>query len=102
MPLNEAIAWLRSFSALTGSATDLALWLRPAVPIAVERWSRRDALIPTGEQRAFLAHVDAAYDELARQDPTVIRLDVDRQDPGEVHELVYSQLRSRLSTPSLA
>lgn len=102
MPVEDAIAWLRSFSAMTGPKADLAVWLRPPVPVAVDRWSRRDNLTPTGEQRAFLAYVDAAYDELARHDSTVIRVDVDRQDPGELHELVYSQLRSHLPTPSLA
>ncbi|MGH3822063.1 MAG: dTMP kinase [Pseudonocardiaceae bacterium] len=102
MPIDDAVAWLRSFSALTGPEADLALWLRPPVPVAVDRWSRRDNLTPTGEQRAFLGHVDSAYNELTRHDPTMIRIDVDRQDPGELHKLVYSQLSSRLPTPSLA
>ncbi|GAB3474109.1 dTMP kinase [Amycolatopsis cihanbeyliensis] len=102
VPVDDAIAWLRSFSALTGPEADLAVWLRPPVPIAVDRWSHRDNLTLTGEHRAFLAYVDAAYSELARHDPTVIRIDVHSQDPGGLHELVYAQLRSRLPTPSLA
>jgi dTMP kinase len=87
---------------LTGPEADLAVWLRPSVPVAVQRWSDRDDLTPTGEQRAFLAYVDSAYEELARHDPTVIRLDIDGEDPGELHKLLYSQLSSRLPAPSTA
>lgn len=102
MPVAKAIVWLRSFAALTGPEADLAVWLRPPVPVAVQRWSDRDDLTPTGEQRAFLAYVDSAYEELTRHDPTVIRLDIDGEDPGELHKLVYSQLSSRLPAPSTA
>lgn len=101
MSVDDAITWLRSFSAFTGPEANLAVWLRPPVPIAVNRWSRRDNLSPTGEQRAFLAHVDSAYDELALHDPTVIRIDVHLQDADELHKLVYAQLCSQLPTPSL-
>lgn len=59
---------------------------RPPVPVAISRWSNRDALTPTGEQRAFLAHVDTAYDHLARRDPTMIRIDVDVQGRGRKAE----------------
>lgn len=102
MPIDEAITWLHSFTALTGPSADLAVWLRPPVPVALARWSHRDGITPTSEHRAFLASVDSAYEQLARHDPTVIRLDFDQEDHDELHKLVYTQLRSRLPTLSAA
>jgi hypothetical protein len=47
------------------------------------------------------AHIVATHIQPAAGSHDVL-IDVDQQDPGELHELVYSQLRSRLPTPSLA
>lgn len=96
----DAIAWLTSFSSLTGPAADYAVWLRPPVEIAIQRWSSRESCAPNGEQRGYLAHVDRAYGELALRDPTLIRIDIDRHDPSEAHDMVYGQLRSRIGAPT--
>jgi dTMP kinase len=100
MPVEHAITWLRSFTTLTGPDADIAIWLRPPVPEAINRWTHRDNLTPTSEQQAFLAHVDTAYDHLARHDPTMLRIDIARQNHAELHEQIYDQLHSRLPTPS--
>lgn len=90
----DAVAWLTSFSSLTGPAADCAVWLRPPVEIAIQRWSARESCLPNGEQRGYLAHVDRAYGELTLRDPTLIRIDIDRHDPSETHDMVYDRLRS--------
>jgi dTMP kinase len=93
----DAIAWLTSFSSLTGPAADYAVWLRPPVEIAIQRWSSRESCVPNGEQRGYLAHVDHAYSELALRDPTLIPIDIDRHDPTETHDMVFGRLRGGIS-----
>ena len=99
MDTDVAISWLRSFSALTGPDADVILWLRSPIAEAIARWSARDNLTPTGEQRAFLAHVDAAYHELARRDPTMIPIDTTMLDPQEIHRTIYARVLECLTQP---
>ena len=99
---DAAITWLRSFSALTGPDADLVLWLRTPIPEAIARWSARDNLTPTSEQRAFLAYVDAAYRELARRDPTMIPIDTADLDPEEIHRTIHTHVLNRLTEPANA
>ncbi len=96
----EGIRWLRSLLALTGRTAEVALWLRPPVQVALDRWAHREAKQPLPEQCAFLTSVDAAYQELALGDDTLHTLEVGEQQSEHVHEQILATIRPFLPTPT--
>jgi thymidylate kinase len=92
VPAGPAIDWLTAVGALAGRAADHSLWLRMPPGQAIERAERRQGHPYTGEQRAYLHHVNDAYDALAAADPFLHVVDVTGLAEDQAHEAVLAVL----------
>ncbi|UGQ10492.1 hypothetical protein LO772_27150 [Yinghuangia sp. ASG 101] len=95
----SAVQWLRTVGAFAGRTADHALLLKLPVDEAVRRASHRDRRPYTGEEHAFLHHVDQAYDELAARDARLLPVDLTGLDAEEGHQAVVNALSSRHAWP---
>lgn len=92
MALDEGIGWLRGLVEMAGGQADVAVWLRPSIEVAIDRWAQREGTRPSPEQSTFLTSVDAAYGELERRDPRLVSVEVGDDTPEVVHDRLYAAL----------
>lgn len=90
------IRWLRTVSAWSGPAADVAVWLRLPADEAIARAILREGAPYTAEQHAFLRHVHDAYAHLAADDPHLVSVDAFGLDPQQVHRAVLRALADHL------
>jgi dTMP kinase len=96
----DGIGWLRTVSALSGPAAEVAVWLRLPADEAIARAVRREERRYTAEQHAFLRHVHDAYSHLAADDPGLVTIDVLGLTPQQVHEAVVRVIADRAPLPT--
>ncbi|WP_328373336.1 thymidylate kinase (plasmid) [Streptomyces sp. NBC_00445] len=96
----EGIRWLRTVSALSSPAADVAVWLRLPADEAIARAVRREGRPYTAEQHAFLRHVHDAYSHLAADDHGLVPVDVLGLTPQKAHQAVLRALADRAPIPT--
>jgi dTMP kinase len=94
--VDDAVSWLDGLGRLAGRRADLVLWLPCPVPEAIARAESRDGRCWRSEQRAYLAFVDLAYQELAERDADMVRVSTAAQTPEAVHAAVWGAIAPRV------
>lgn len=96
----DGATWLRTVSAWSGPAADVAVWLHLPADEAITRAVHRESQAYTAEQHAFLRHAHDAYGHLAADDPHLVTVDALGLAPQQVHQAVLRALADHVPVPT--